>query len=112
VVADKEESDLQQAIDVSMGDEVKKAVEASKDDLSQVESSVVDTVLVESQHEFVGKLSGPVRTLMDAGYPLDRINEAQAVTTSIMGVGLSDDEMIRYMSNYLLEGDIFGSGAF
>eukprot|EP00475_Leptophrys_vorax_P021286 TRINITY_DN28_c0_g1_i1.p1 TRINITY_DN28_c0_g1~~TRINITY_DN28_c0_g1_i1.p1 ORF type:complete len:571 (+),score=130.99 TRINITY_DN28_c0_g1_i1:91-1713(+) len=110
LVADKEESDIQHAMDQSMNDEVKKVVEASKDDLSAVDSSVVDTILVESQHEFVEKLNRPVRTLMDAGYPLERINEAQAVTTSILGNGLSDEEMIRYMSNYLLEGDIFGSG--
>jgi hypothetical protein len=106
----KEQTDVQNAVVESLNDsELKTAIEASANDLGQVEKSVVESVLQESQKDFFSSLSFPMQTLLNAGYPIDRINEAHAMVTSIMGNEIGDQQMIEMMTNYLLEGDIFAS---
>ncbi len=105
---EKEEKDVQNAVAESLNDaELDTAIQESVNDIVHVEKSVVDSVIQQSQADYFGQLAAPIKVLMNAGYPLDRVTEAHAMVTSIMGFDLDDDSMIKMMTNYLLEGDIF-----
>jgi hypothetical protein len=88
---------------------LKTALQASVNDIVHVEKSVIDSVIQQSQNDYLQNLAYPVQMMLNAGYPLDRVNEAHAMVISIMGNHLDDDSMIRMMTNYLLDGDIFSS---
>lgn len=96
----QEARDLQSALEQSFDDEVKKAL-----DSSQLEASISE------QRALTESLPSAVSALVEAGYPADKCLEAYAAVSSLLGTSISLEDTLRYMTNFLLDGDIFGDSA-
>jgi len=108
-ISEKEKRDVAAAVDQSLAQEaeteMKRAIAESVSDFGGQEHDLLEKAITESLNSSVPQ---PVQMLVAAGYPLNRCSEAYMMVTSMVGTEIDDDAMVQYMTNYLLEGDVFG----